>query len=125
MPDPSPQPGVRTHLTLALCTVLHAFTHAYGTMLVPLYLLMKSDLRLAGVNRASAVVTVYGLVNCLLSYGAGVFADRKRVAVQRRGDFAVVTAGGANANPHVLPLPGRPLEAPHFAGPARVARPDL
>src|SRR5256885_15813113 len=76
MLDPQPQPGVRTHLTLALCTVLHAFTHAYGTMLVPLYLLMKSDLRLAGVSRASAVVTVYGLVNCLLSYGAGVFADR-------------------------------------------------
>src|SRR5205823_11046264 len=91
----------RRHATLVLCTVLHAFTHAYGTMLVPLYLLMKSDLRLAGVSRASAVVTVYGLVNCLLSYGAGVFADRKPVAVQRRGNFAVVSAGGANANAHV------------------------
>src|SRR3712207_421608 len=68
--------GFRSHVTLALCTVLHAFTHAYGTMLVPLYLLMTSDLRLAGVSRASAIVTVYGLVYCIISYQTGVYADR-------------------------------------------------
>jgi MFS family permease len=67
---------VRSHVTLALCTILHAFTHAYGTMLVPLYLMMTADLGLAGVSRASAVVTVYGLVYCLISYAAGVYADR-------------------------------------------------
>src|SRR3954453_17760471 len=71
-----PQPGLRSHLTLALCTVLHAFTHAYGSMLVPLFLLMVRDLRLRGVSYASAVVTGYGLVISLLSYTAGVLADR-------------------------------------------------
>src|SRR4051794_19913635 len=75
--DPS-QGGrrVRSHVTLALCTVLHAFTHAYGTLLVPLYLLMVADLKLRGVGRAAAVVTVYGVVNCILSYRAGILADR-------------------------------------------------
>src|SRR5687768_18384177 len=66
----------RCRTTLALCTLLHAFTHAYGTILVPLYLLMVADLRLDGVNAASLVVTVYGLVYCLGSYGAGILADR-------------------------------------------------
>src|SRR5438128_10524371 len=74
--SPPITPSFRSHLTLVLCTVLHAFTHAYGTLLVPLYLLMTSDLRLRGVSYASAVVAVYGLINCMLSYGAGVFADR-------------------------------------------------
>jgi MFS family permease len=69
-------PSVRSHVTLALCTVLHAFTHAYGTILVPLYLLMESDLRLRGVWQASLVVTVYGFVYCAFSYVAGVLADR-------------------------------------------------
>src|SRR5688572_24251073 len=68
--------GLRSHATLALCTVLHAFTHAYGTMLVPLYLLVVADLKLPGVSYASAIVTIYGLVYCLGSFPAGVMADR-------------------------------------------------
>jgi len=78
MPDPMshPDPPRRSRTTLALCTLLHAFTHAYGTILVPLYLLMVADLRLKGVWQASLIVTVYGLVYCLVSYGAGVLADR-------------------------------------------------
>src|SRR5688500_13051399 len=72
---PSP-PSLRSHVTLALCTVLHAFTHAYGTILLPLYLLMESDLKLRGVWQASLVVTVYGLVYCATSYLAGILADR-------------------------------------------------
>ncbi len=68
--------GFRRHATLVLTTGLHTFTHLYGAMLVPLYLLMVSDLKLAGVGAASLVVTVYGLVYCLGSYGAGVLADR-------------------------------------------------
>ncbi len=67
---------LRSHLTLGLCTILHAFTHAYGTLLVPLYLLMVRDLKLAGVSRASFVVTINGLVYCMGSYFAGVLADR-------------------------------------------------
>src|SRR5688500_6614865 len=61
-PAGGPARGTRSALPLALCTLLHGFTHAYGTILVPLYLLMVADLRLAGVNAASLVVTVYGLV---------------------------------------------------------------
>ena len=77
MPAPAPaSPSLRSHVTLALCTLLHAFTHAYGTILVPLYLLMESDLKLRGVWQASLVVTVYGFVYCAASYGAGVLADR-------------------------------------------------
>src|SRR5687768_15357293 len=66
----------RSHLTLALCTLLHSFTHAYGTILVPLYLAIQSDLHLWGVGAASLIVTIYGLVYCLASYPAGVLADR-------------------------------------------------
>ena len=69
-------PSLAARTTLALCAVLHAFTHAYGTMLVPLYLLMKNDLGLAYVSRASLLVTLYSIVYCLGSYAAGVLADR-------------------------------------------------
>ena len=82
MPPPRPPvlnaspAGHRSRLTLGLCTILHAFTHAYGTLLVPLYLMVKADLGLGGVNEATFIVTVYGLVYCLGSYAAGVLADR-------------------------------------------------
>jgi MFS family permease len=66
----------RSKTTLALSTLLHAFTHAYATMLVPLYLLIVQDLHLKGAAAVSLIVTVYGLVYCLGSYGAGVLADR-------------------------------------------------
>ena len=66
----------RGKITLALSTLLHAFTHAYATMLVPLYLLVAQDLNLKGVRAVSLNVTAYGLVYCLGSYFAGVAADR-------------------------------------------------
>ena len=66
----------RRHLTLALCTVLHACTHAFQIALVPLYLLMCEDLGLSRVKMATLIVTVYGGVYCLLSYPAGILADR-------------------------------------------------
>ncbi|HTL29001.1 MAG TPA: MFS transporter [Tepidisphaeraceae bacterium] len=69
-------PSFRNHLTLVLCTILHAFTHAYGTLLVPLYLLIVADLKLGGIWKASIIVTIYGFVYCLFSYPAGVMADR-------------------------------------------------
>ena len=69
-------PNFRSHITLALSTVLHLFTHAYGVMLVPLYLLMVSDLHLRGVESAALVVTVYGVMYNLLSFHAGKMADR-------------------------------------------------
>jgi MFS family permease len=66
----------RPTITLWLTTLLHAFTHAYGTILVPLYLLIAVDLRLRGVGPVALVVTIYSLVYALGSYGAGMLADR-------------------------------------------------
>lgn len=66
----------RSHITLVLCMCLHAFTHAFGTILVPLYIPMRDDLKLWGVGAASFIVTIYGIVYCLVSYPAGVLADR-------------------------------------------------
>ena len=63
------------HLTLTLCTVLHAFTHAYQAILVPLYLLIVVDLGLSGVKSAALIVTVCNVVYFLLSYPAGILAD--------------------------------------------------
>lgn len=92
------QPHFRSHLTLLLCTILHAFTHAFGTLLIPLYLLMVSDLRLRGVSYASAIVTVYGIVYCLGSYAAGVMADRYNrkllLGIGLLGNALAITAMG-------------------------------
>lgn len=66
----------RSGLTLGLCAVLHALTHAYGAMLVPLYLLIAADLHLPGVKYAALIVTVYGVVYTGCSYAAGILADR-------------------------------------------------
>ncbi|HZL34845.1 MAG TPA: MFS transporter [Tepidisphaeraceae bacterium] len=68
--------GINATITLVLSTLLHAFTHAYGAMLVPLYLMIARDLRLPGDKWSTLIVTVYGLVYAILSYGAGVMADR-------------------------------------------------
>ena len=66
----------RSVLTLIFTTLLHAFTHAFGSLLVPLYLLMAADLHLGGVREAALIVTIYGLVYNLCSYPAGMLADR-------------------------------------------------
>src|ERR1700677_4892663 len=66
----------RSHLTLGLCTILHGFTHAYGSMLVPLYYRITDDLKLPGVGEAALIVTIYGAVYNLGSYAAGLAADR-------------------------------------------------
>src|SRR5438477_1598692 len=90
--------GLRSHVTLALCTVLHALTHAYGTLLVPLYLLVVRDLNLGGVKSVSFIVTIYGFVYCLCSYGAGVLADKYNrkalLGVGLLGNALAVTAMG-------------------------------
>ena len=76
---------MRRKLTLAGCTLLHAFTHAYGAVLVPLYILIARDLGLGGVGWVTLIVAVYGLVYCWGSYLSGVLADR----VDRRWLLAV------------------------------------
>lgn len=74
MPADVPSGGARR--TVALVTILHAFTHGYQVLLVPLYLLMVADLGLPGVSHATFIVTIYGLTYFGLSYAAGVLADR-------------------------------------------------
>jgi len=69
-------PNPRSRLTLSLAIVLHMFTHAFATILVPLYVLMRRDLKLPGIEYAAFLVTVYGVVYCLFSYVAGILADR-------------------------------------------------
>ena len=84
---------LRRKLTLAGCTLLHAFTHAYGAVLVPLYILIARDLGLGGVGWVTLIVAVYGLVYCWGSYLSGVLADR----VDRRWLLAVGLLGNALA----------------------------
>ena len=64
------------HVTLVMCTVLHAFSHAIATLLVPLYLMMTSDLKLNGVKASALVVTVYGMVYNGFAWATGHLADR-------------------------------------------------
>jgi len=70
------EPSTRPRLTLGLCALLHAFTHAMAVMLVPLYLLIVHDLGLPGVRSVALIVTVYTVVYCLGAWHAGVLADR-------------------------------------------------
>jgi MFS family permease len=84
---------LRSHLTLALCVILHAFTHAYAVILVPLYLMMKSDMHLPGVKAAALIVTFYGVVYNAGSYFAGTLADR----FDRRVLLGIGLIGNASA----------------------------
>ena len=62
--------------TLWLVGILHAFTHLYGVALLPLYLHIQQDLKLASIQQATLFVTVYGLSYFLPSYPLGIMADR-------------------------------------------------
>src|SRR5438046_8585960 len=62
--------------TLWLCGALHAFTHIYHVALMPLYLLIQRDLKLASVEAATLLLTLMMLAYFLPSYGMGVLADR-------------------------------------------------
>lgn len=66
----------QSRLTLVLCTGLHTFTHAFQTLLIPLYLLIVADFHLNGVKAVALVVAAYNVVYTLFSYPAGVIADR-------------------------------------------------
>jgi MFS family permease len=62
--------------TLWLCTVLHGFTHIYNVALIPLYLLIRRELRLEDDSQTTLLVTAMGIAYCLPSYPMGVLADR-------------------------------------------------
>src|SRR5579863_3896454 len=61
---------------LWLSGALHAFTHIYQMALIPLYLLIQRDFRLASVGEATLLVTVMGIAYYLPSYPIGVLVDR-------------------------------------------------
>ena len=102
----SSAPSLRNHITLVLCTILHAFTHAYATMLVPLYLLVQKDLQLSGVAKVSWLVTIYGVVYFLGSYFAGMAADRfdrkLLLGLGLLGNAGAILAMGFTHDYHVL-----------------------
>lgn len=110
MTDTGTQSPLRSHVTLAMTTVLHGFTHAYGTLLVPLYLLMVVDLHLKGVSAAGFIVTLSGLVYCLGSYSAGALADRFDrkwlLGVGLLGHALAITAMGLTRSYEVLVILG-------------------
>ena len=56
--------------TLWLCGALHAFTHIYHVALMPLYLLIQRDLKLASVEQATLLLTLMMLAYFLPSYYA-------------------------------------------------------
>src|SRR5580704_4397469 len=62
--------------TLWLSGGLHAFTHLYQMALIPLYLLIQRDLKLASVEESTLLVSVMGIAYFLPSYPQGVLADR-------------------------------------------------
>lgn len=64
------------HVTLVGATLLHTFTHAYGSMFVPLYVMMRNDLGFEDVRKVTFLVTLYGIVYWGLGFAAGILADR-------------------------------------------------
>ena len=62
--------------TLWLTGVLHAFTHLYQVALIPLYLLIQKDFKLASVGQATLLLTVLMAACFGPSYPIGVLADR-------------------------------------------------
>jgi len=62
--------------TLALVSLLHAFTHIYQVALMPLYLPIQRDFNLGSVGSATFLVTLMMLAYFLPSYPMGVLADR-------------------------------------------------
>ena len=99
-------PRLARHTTLIGATLLHAFTHAYGALLVPLYLLMVDDLKLDGIRSASGIVTIYMIVYCLGSYGGGMLADRWNrkwlLGIGLIGNAAAITAIGLVRQPALI-----------------------
>src|SRR5687767_4947938 len=55
---------------------LHAFTHVYQVMLLPLYFLIQEDLKLESVGRATLLQTVMMVAYFVPSYPMGILADR-------------------------------------------------
>lgn len=62
--------------TLWMCGILHGFTHIYHVALLPLYLLIQEDLKLASVEQATLLVTAMMIAYFGPSYPMGILADQ-------------------------------------------------
>lgn len=62
--------------TLLLCGALHGFTHLYMVALLPLYLPIQRDFRLASEAGATLLLTVMMVAYFAPSYAQGILADR-------------------------------------------------
>ncbi|MGV3773759.1 MAG: MFS transporter, partial [Verrucomicrobiales bacterium] len=62
--------------TLWLTGILHAFTHVYQVALLPLYILIQKDLKLATVDQATFLVTAMMLSYFTPSFFMGALADK-------------------------------------------------
>lgn len=71
-----PAPTLAAPITVSLITLLHAFTHAFQVLLIPLYLSIQHELKLPGVKSVSLVVTLYNVVYWGLSFVSGAMTDR-------------------------------------------------
>ena len=75
-------------------------------MLVPLYFRIAEDLKLSGVGAATLIVTLYGAVYNLGSYGAGLAADRfsrkTLLAIGLLGNAAAILAIGISREYSVI-----------------------
>src|SRR5688572_24543173 len=72
----APVQSSHSTITVAGITLLHAFTHTFQVLLIPLYLMIQRDLNLSGVNAVALIVTVYNFAYWTLSLGSGILADR-------------------------------------------------
>jgi MFS family permease len=108
-PDAMASPS-RSALTIALITLLHAFTHAYQVLLIPLYLMMQRDLNLSGVNSVALIVTLYNFAYWTLSLLPGILADRfdrkLLLGVGLIGNAAAITLMGLTRQYELLLLLG-------------------
>lgn len=71
--DGKPAAGVEI---LAWCGVLHALTHSFHVVLMPLYLAIQQDLELASVAETTLLMSALMMAYFLPSYHLGVAADR-------------------------------------------------
>lgn len=62
--------------TLALATMLHAFTHIYQMALTPLFLLIQQGFRRETIGDATLLLTLMLVAYFLPSYAMGILADR-------------------------------------------------
>ena len=70
------KPAPHNVRTLWLVGILHAFTHVYHVALLPLYLQIRADFRLASTEKATGLLTVMMMAYYLPSYPVGMLADR-------------------------------------------------